>query len=173
MTLPGRSGGACEDPGGKRCAVGADGAAPDGRGVARVYPQVGAAHGGSLPSGDPTGASPADLGAGSHAVRRSGTWARARAVSLIDAAGEIFYRTLPEELKTKLAQKKILASITARWIVPVAKGGDIKFIDFRERLVSPFQTVVHHARWASRGKPAGWRICPIASDYGAAGEKAG
>ena len=58
-------------------------------------------------------------------------WAHARALSLIDAATEIFYRTLPEELKTKLAQKNL--GLDYRTLDrAVAKGGDIKFIDFRK-----------------------------------------
>ena len=57
--------------------------------------------------------------------------ARARAVPLADAAAEVFYRTLPEELKTKLAQKNL--GLDYRTLDrAVAKGGDIKFIDFRK-----------------------------------------
>ena len=99
-----------------------------------VYPQVG----GLLTRGlfacriDPTGASPKqtwvlDLMQFAEAEQ----WARARGVSLADAAGEIFYRTLPEELKTKLAQKNL--GLDYRTLDrAVAKGGDIKFIDFRK-----------------------------------------
>ena len=57
--------------------------------------------------------------------------ARARAVPLEEAAAEVFYRTLPEELKTKLAQKNL--GLDYRTLDrAVAKGGDIKFIDFRK-----------------------------------------
>lgn len=57
--------------------------------------------------------------------------ARARSVSLADAAREVFYRTLPEELKTKLAQKNL--GLDYRMLDrAVAKGGDIKYIDFRK-----------------------------------------
>ena len=99
-----------------------------------VYPQVG----GLLTRGlfacrvDATGASPKqtwvlDLMQFAEAEQ----WARARAVSMIDAATEIFYRTLPEELKTKLAQKNL--GLDYRTLDrAVAKGGDIKFIDFRK-----------------------------------------
>jgi hypothetical protein len=58
-------------------------------------------------------------------------WARARAIPLAEAATEVFYRTLPEELKTKLAQKNL--GLDYRTLDrAVAKGGDIKFIDFRK-----------------------------------------
>ena len=58
-------------------------------------------------------------------------WARLRAVPLIEAATEVFYRTLPEELKTKLAKKNL--GLDYRTLDrAVAKGGDIKFIDFRK-----------------------------------------
>ena len=57
--------------------------------------------------------------------------ARARAVPLEEAAAEVFHRTLPEELKTKLAQKNL--GLDYRTLDrAVAKGGDIKFIDFRK-----------------------------------------
>ena len=58
-------------------------------------------------------------------------WARDRSVSLADAAWEVFYRTLPEELKTKLAQKNL--GLDYRTLDrSVAKGGDIKYMDFRK-----------------------------------------
>lgn len=57
--------------------------------------------------------------------------ARGRALPLVDAAKEVFYRTLPEELKAKLAQKNL--GIDYRTLDrAVAKGGDIKYIDFRK-----------------------------------------
>ncbi|MBD0315413.1 MAG: hypothetical protein ICV75_01870 [Nitrospiraceae bacterium] len=57
--------------------------------------------------------------------------ARARAHSLADAAVEVFRRTLPEELKAKLKQKNL--GIDYRTLDrAVAKGGDIKYIDFRK-----------------------------------------
>lgn len=57
--------------------------------------------------------------------------ARARALSLCDAAVEVFRRTLPEELKAKLQQKNL--GIDYRTLDrAVAKGGDIKYIDFRK-----------------------------------------
>lgn len=57
--------------------------------------------------------------------------ARARSCSLNDAAKEVFYRTLPEELKRKLQQKNL--GLDYRTLDrAVAKGGDIKYIDFRK-----------------------------------------
>ena len=57
--------------------------------------------------------------------------ARARSVPLTEAAREVFYRTLPSELKTKLAQKNLgLDFLTLDRAV--AKGGYIKYIDFRK-----------------------------------------
>ena len=99
-----------------------------------VYPQVG----GLLTRGlfacriDATGATPKqtwvlDLMQFAEAEQ----WARSRAVPLVEAATEVFYRTLPEELKTKLAKKNL--GLDYRTLDrAVAKGGDIKFIDFRK-----------------------------------------
>ena len=57
--------------------------------------------------------------------------ARARSVSLTEAAKDVFYRTLPEELKAKLAQKNL--GLDFRTLDrAVSKGGDIKYIDFRK-----------------------------------------
>jgi hypothetical protein len=57
--------------------------------------------------------------------------ARARSLSLLDAAREVFYRTLPDELKAKLAQKNL--GLDYRTLDRgVAKGGDIKYVDFRK-----------------------------------------
>lgn len=57
--------------------------------------------------------------------------ARGRSCSLLEAAVEVFRRTLPEELKTKLQQKNL--GIDYRTLDrAVAKGGDIKYIDFRK-----------------------------------------
>lgn len=54
-----------------------------------------------------------------------------RAVPLLDAAQEVFRRTLPEELKAKLEQKNL--GLDYRTLDrAVAKGGDIKYIDFRK-----------------------------------------
>lgn len=57
--------------------------------------------------------------------------ARARSLPLPAAAIEIFQRTLPEELKAKLRQKNL--GLDYRTLDrAVAKGGDIKYIDFRK-----------------------------------------
>jgi hypothetical protein len=57
--------------------------------------------------------------------------ARARVVPLAEAAIEVFRRTLPEELKMKLQQKNL--GLDYRTLDrAVAKGGDIKYIDFRK-----------------------------------------
>ncbi|MDP1946302.1 MAG: hypothetical protein Q8L77_02275 [Nitrospirota bacterium] len=57
--------------------------------------------------------------------------ARARSLALPAAAFEVFSRTLPDELKTKLQQKNL--GLDYRTLDrAVAKGGDIKFIDFRK-----------------------------------------
>ena len=50
---------------------------------------------------------------------------------MVDAAWEIFRKTLPDELKAKLQQKKL--GLDYRTLDrAVAKGGDIKYIDFRK-----------------------------------------
>ncbi len=57
--------------------------------------------------------------------------ARTRTVPLLDGALEVFRRTLPDELKTKLQQKNL--GLDYRTLDrAVAKGGDIKYIDFRK-----------------------------------------
>ena len=57
--------------------------------------------------------------------------ARARSLSLLDAARNVFYRTLPDELKLKLAQKNM--GLDYRTLDrAVAKGGDVKYVDFRK-----------------------------------------
>lgn len=57
--------------------------------------------------------------------------ARSRAIPLGQAAYEVFHRTLPEELKGKLEQKNL--GLDYRTLDrAVAKGGDIKYIDFRK-----------------------------------------
>lgn len=57
--------------------------------------------------------------------------ARARACSLLDASIEVFRRTLSEELRAKLQQKNL--GLDYRTLDrAVAKGGDIKYIDFRK-----------------------------------------
>ena len=56
---------------------------------------------------------------------------RTKVVPLLDAAQEIFRKTLPDELKTKLEQKNL--GLDYRTLDrAVAKGGDIKYIDFRK-----------------------------------------
>lgn len=99
-----------------------------------VYPQ----EGGLLTRGlfachvDPSGAAPKqtwtlDLMQFAEAEQ----WARARTCPLLEAAAEVFHRTLPEELKTKLTQKNL--GLDYRTLDrAVAKGGDIKYIDFRK-----------------------------------------
>lgn len=56
---------------------------------------------------------------------------RARRIALDDAAVEVFQRTLPEELQAKL-QRKNLGLDYRTLDRSVAKGGDIKYIDFRK-----------------------------------------
>jgi len=57
--------------------------------------------------------------------------ARARGFSLEEAATHVFQKTLPDELKAKLQQKNL--GLDYRTIDrTVAKGGDIKYIDFRK-----------------------------------------
>lgn len=57
--------------------------------------------------------------------------ARINARPLLDAAMEVFRKTLPGELKTKLEQKNL--GLDYRTLDrAVAKGGDIKYIDFRK-----------------------------------------
>jgi len=57
--------------------------------------------------------------------------ARARGFSLEEAAAHVFQKTLPDELKAKLQQKNL--GLDYRTIDrTVAKGGDIKYIDFRK-----------------------------------------
>ena len=57
--------------------------------------------------------------------------ARARAVPLLEAAKQVFYQTLPDELKAKLAQKNL--GLDYRTVDrAVAKGGDVKYLDFRK-----------------------------------------
>ena len=56
---------------------------------------------------------------------------RSRGIPFADAAVQVFRRTLPEELKTKLGQKNL--GLDYRTLDrTVAKGGDIKYIDFRK-----------------------------------------
>ena len=57
--------------------------------------------------------------------------ARARSLPLLDAARSVFYRPLPDELKSKLAQKNM--GLDYRTLDrAVAKGGDVKYVDFRK-----------------------------------------
>jgi hypothetical protein len=57
--------------------------------------------------------------------------ARSRALPLIDMAWEVFQRALPGELQVKLQQKNL--GLDYRTLDrAVAKGGDIKYIDFRK-----------------------------------------
>ena len=56
---------------------------------------------------------------------------RARGIPLDEVAALVLYRTLPEELQAKLDQKNL--GIDYRTLDrAVAKGGDIKYIDFRK-----------------------------------------
>lgn len=99
-----------------------------------VYPQVG----GILTRGlfacriDPTGEVPKqtwtlDLMQFSEAVQL----AQARGIPLDEVAAMVFHKTLPEELKSKLEQKNL--GLDYRTLDrAVAKGGDIKYIDFRK-----------------------------------------
>jgi len=57
--------------------------------------------------------------------------ARARGCTLEDAATYVFQKTLPDELKTKHQQKNLGLDYRALDRA-VAKGGDIKYIDFRK-----------------------------------------
>ena len=57
--------------------------------------------------------------------------ARARALPLPEAAKQVFYQTLSDELKAKLAQKNL--GLDYRTLDrAVAKGGDVKYVDFRK-----------------------------------------
>jgi hypothetical protein len=57
--------------------------------------------------------------------------ARSRALPMLDAAWEVFHRTLPGELQAKLRQKNL--GLDYRTLDrAVAKGGDVKYIDFRK-----------------------------------------
>jgi len=99
-----------------------------------VYPQAG----GILTRGlftcriDPTGAVPKqtwtlDLMQFAEAEQLS----QARGIPLDEVAAMVFHRTLPEELTAKLDQKNL--GIDYRTLDrAVAKGGDIKYIDFRK-----------------------------------------
>ena len=99
-----------------------------------VYPQVG----GILTRGlfacriDPTGTVPKqtwtlDLMQFAEAEQLT----RARGIPLDEVAALVFHRSLPEELKAKLDQKNL--GIDYRTLDrAVAKGGDIKYIDFRK-----------------------------------------
>jgi hypothetical protein len=99
-----------------------------------VYPKVG----GILTRGlfacriDPTGAIPKqtwtlDLMQFAEAEQLS----QARGIPLDEVAAMVFHRTLPVELATKLDQKNL--GIDYRTLnCAVAKGGDIKYIDFRK-----------------------------------------
>jgi len=56
---------------------------------------------------------------------------RSRALSLVEAAWEVFWKALPGELQAKLQQKNL--GLDYRTLDrAVAKGGDIKYIDFRK-----------------------------------------
>ena len=64
--------------------------------------------------------------------------AKARRISLEEAATRVFYKTLPDELKKKLAEKNL--GLDYRLLDrAVAKGGDIKYIDFRKDWSSHFK----------------------------------
>jgi hypothetical protein len=99
-----------------------------------VYPQVG----GVLTRGlfacriDPTGEVPKqtwtlDLMQFSEAVQL----AQARGIPLDEVAAMVFHKTLPEELKSKLERKNL--GLDYRTLDrAVARGGDVKYIDFRK-----------------------------------------
>jgi hypothetical protein len=99
-----------------------------------VYPQIG----GLITRGlfacviDPTGGAPKqtfvlDLMQFAEAEQL----ARARSLALPDASFHVFVVTLPDELKAKLQQKNL--GLDYRTLDrAVAKGGDIKYIDFRK-----------------------------------------
>ncbi len=99
-----------------------------------VYPQVG----GVLMRGlfacriDPTGEAPKqtwtlDLMQFAEAAQL----AQARGIPLDEVAAMVFHKTLPEELKSKLERKNL--GLDYRTLDrAVAKGGDIKYIDFRK-----------------------------------------
>ena len=99
-----------------------------------VYPQIG----GILTRGlfacriDPTGEAPKqtwtlDLMQFGEAVQL----AQARAIPLDEVAAMVFHKTLPEELKSKLERKNF--GLDYRTLDrAVARGGDIKYIDFRK-----------------------------------------
>jgi hypothetical protein len=99
-----------------------------------IYPQIG----GVLTRGlfacriDPTGEAPKqtwvlDLMQFSEAAQL----AQARGIPLDEVAAMIFHKTLPEELKSKLERKNL--GLDYRTLDrAVAKGGDIKYIDFRK-----------------------------------------
>jgi hypothetical protein len=99
-----------------------------------VYPQVG----GVLTRGlfacriDPTGEAPKqtwtlDLMQFSEAVQLT----QARGIPLDEVAAMVFHKTLPEELKSKLERKNL--GLDYRTLDrAVARGGDIKYIDFRK-----------------------------------------
>lgn len=103
-------------------------------GGAYVYPQIG----GLLTRGlfacriDSTGGEPKhtwtlDLMQFAEAEQ----FARSSALPLLDAAWEVFRRTLPGELQARLQQKNL--GLDYRTLDrAVAKGGDIKYIDFRK-----------------------------------------
>jgi len=99
-----------------------------------VYPQIG----GVLTRGlfacriDPTGEAPKhtwtlDLMQFSEAVQL----VQARGIPLDEVAAMVFHKTLPEELKSKLERKNLGLDYRTLDRV-VARGGDIKYIDFRK-----------------------------------------
>lgn len=57
--------------------------------------------------------------------------ARSAAVPLAEAAARVFYRTLPPDLRSKLDQKN-LGLDYRKLDRSVARGGDVKYIDFRK-----------------------------------------
>ncbi len=99
-----------------------------------IYPQVG----GVLTRGlfacriDPTGEAPKqtwtlDIVQFAEAAQL----AQARGIPLDEVAAMVFHKTLPEELKSKLERKNL--GLDYRTVDrAVAKGGDIKYIDFRK-----------------------------------------
>jgi hypothetical protein len=99
-----------------------------------IYPQVG----GVLTRGlfacriDPTGEAPKQTWTLNLVqLAEAAQLAQARGIPLDEVAAMVFHKTLPEELKSKLERKNL--GLDYRTLDrAVAKGGDIKYIDFRK-----------------------------------------
>lgn len=97
--------------------------------------------------------------------------ARARALTLMEAATEVFYRTLPEELTTKLAKKSGTRLPDAGPCRRERRRHQVYRLP--QGLVSALQTALHHARRTSRRNGRIGRVRSITPDYGGAGEETG